>query len=106
MHKTIITLTLLVLIGAGLAATGFSSDIDAEALYKRCASCHGEDGSIEAMGGASPALKGQTSEDLFTKMKGYQDESYGGERAKLMITQVRGLSDEELQALADYMAAF
>ncbi len=78
---------------------------DGKVLYKKCSACHGEDGSKKALGTGHP-LKGQTAEDLLKKMKGYQDGSYGGKKAAIMKRNLSKLTDEDLKALAEYIATF
>jgi cytochrome c len=48
---------------------------DGAALYGACKGCHGADGSKTAMN-VSPALKGQSADDLLAKLKGYKDGTY------------------------------
>ena len=95
--KRIITLfSFCALLVFGVAASGFSAD--GATLFKRCVSCHGADGS------KPPMVKGQTAAVLLEKMKGYAAGTFGGDRKAVMTNVVKGLSTEELQALADYMA--
>ena len=78
---------------------------DGEVLYKKCIACHGTDGSKIALKVGVP-IKGQSEEELFTKMKGYQDGTYGGGKKTLMARNVAKLNDDELKALAAYIATF
>lgn len=96
--KRIVLITTVCLVALfGLSATVFSAD--GAALFKRCVSCHGADGSK-----APHVVKGQTSAALLEKMKGYASGTFGGPQKALMTNMVKSLSPEELQALADYMA--
>lgn len=78
---------------------------DGKALYKTCSACHGKTGEKHALR-VSPLLKGQTADELFKKMKGYQDGTYGGKKKAIMKRNVAKLSDDELKALAKYIATF
>lgn len=87
--------------GAGLSAAA----ADGAELYKPCIGCHGTDGSKAAMGVATP-VKGQTADELYKKLKGYVDGSYGAERKAMMTNAVKKFSDDDLKALADHMSKF
>lgn len=102
--KRILSLcSVLALAGTFFVATAFS--MDGATLYKRCAGCHGPDGTKHAMGVSAP-LKGQSAADLEQKMLGYQDGSYGGAKKVVMAGAVKRLSAEDIKALADYIATF
>ncbi len=79
------------------ASSGLSAD--GAVLYKRCSPCHGADGAK-----APHPVKGQKSDALLKKMKGYLDGSYGGAQKNMMANTLKTLTPEDLQALADYMA--
>ncbi|WP_022851260.1 c-type cytochrome [Limisalsivibrio acetivorans] len=101
MKHLLIATALIIFIGiSAFAASG------AEELYKsKCMSCHGADGTKEALGTSAP-LKGQSASDILSKLKGYADGSYGGSKKVIMKGQVGRLSEEELKSLADYIATF
>lgn len=101
MKRVLLLSSLCAALSFGLAVSGVAAD--GAALYKSCIGCHGADGSKAAMGSAKP-VKGQGAEELYKKMKGYADGSYGGERKVMMTNAVKKYSDEELKALADYMS--
>ncbi len=84
-----------------LSVSAFSGD--GKALYKKCSACHGKDGTKKALRVGAP-LKGQKADELFEKMKGYQDGTYGGKKKAIMKRSVAKLSDEQLKALAAYIA--
>lgn len=96
--KLLVIAILFVSVSAVFAADG-------EVLYKKCIACHGKDGSKIALKVGVP-IKGQSEEELYTKMKGYQDDTYGGEKKAIMKRNVVKLSDEDLKALAAYIATF
>ena len=93
----------LVIIGAFLALSVSAFSTDGKTLFKKCSACHGKDGSKKALGTGAP-LKGQKADALFKKMKGYQDGTYGGKKKAIMKRNVAKLSDEQLKALAAYIA--
>ncbi len=85
-----------------LTLSAFVFSADGEALYKKCSACHGKDGSKKALRVSTP-LKGQKADELFKKMKGYQDGTYGGKKKAIMKRTVAKLSDEQLKALAAFI---
>ncbi len=103
MKKTIQMIAIVAILSLPLAALA----ADGEALYKnkKCSTCHGDDGSKKALGTGHP-LKGQTAEELFKKMKGYRDGTYGDKKAAIMKRNIKDLSDDDLKALAEYIATF
>lgn len=82
---------------------GFSAD--GQALYKKCKSCHGKTGEKHALKVGVP-VKGQKEAELYKKMKGYLDGTYGGKKKAIMKRNLKKYSDEELKALAKFMASF
>ncbi len=80
------------------------TQIDVTTLYTKCAGCHGMKGEKHALG-KSNVIAGQSREELVKKMKGYQAGTYGGPMKGLMNGQVKGLSDDEIDALAGYISS-
>lgn len=86
-----------------VAAGAFSAiSADGAALYKACANCHGADGTQKA----DHVLKGQTSQQIVIKLKGYAAGTYGGDRKDVMRNKVRDLSDADMKSLGDHIATF
>ena len=83
------------------AVSGFAAN--GKTLYKKCVACHGTDGTKSALGVGHP-LKGQKEEALYKKMKGYLDGSYGGKKKAIMKRNLAKYSDDELKALAAFIA--
>ena len=69
---------------------------------KRCIQCHGEEaaGHNEAF---FPSLKGQHHAYLLRQLKWIQ-QGYRKNANDVMVTEVKALSDDELDALADYLS--
>jgi cytochrome c553 len=89
---------------ATAAVTDAVSSDAGKALYAKCAGCHGADGKTKAMGKATP-VAGQSAADLETKLAGYKagtQNSVG--MGMLMKGQVASMSDEDIKAVAAYMA--
>jgi cytochrome c len=78
---------------------------DGSALYSKCKSCHGADGTKKALNVSAP-LKGQSAADIEMKIKGYKDGTYGGSKKIIMAGQVKNLTAEEISALANYISSF
>jgi cytochrome c553 len=79
---------------------------EGEVLYAKCAGCHGKDGKTKALG-KSELLAGQSKEVLEEKLTAYQ----AGKRnvagmGTLMKGQVAGMSEENIEDLAEYISEF
>jgi len=78
--------------------------LDASKLYAKCAGCHGNKGEKKALGKSAP-IGGMDKEKLKKDIKDYKAGTlnrYG--MGPLMKGQVGNLSDEEIDALADYIS--
>jgi len=81
-----------------LAVLGLSSVAMADA-YKKCAGCHGATGEKVALG-KSKVISDMTKQEVVDSLKGYQAGTYGGAMKGLMVAQVKGLSDADIDAIA------
>ena len=68
--------------------------------YDKCASCHGAAGEKAALG-KSKIIKDMTKADFVAALKGYQAGTYGGAQKALMAGQVKGLTEADINAIAD-----
>ena len=95
MKKTILTLTLM---------STLMMAADGAALYKNCLSCHGTMGEKKALG--KSLVINEMSKDEFTAaLKGYKDGLYGRSMKSLMKSKVAALSDEDINALGEYVTS-
>jgi len=90
---------------AATAAVASAVNTDAgKGLYAKCAGCHGADGKTKAMGKAHP-IAGQSAADLETKLHGYKAGTLNSVgMGMLMKGQVASMSDDDIKAIAAYMA--
>ena len=65
-----------------------------------CVGCHGSSFEKKAMG-VSKVVKDMSKEDIVKALKGYKSGSYGGAMKNIMSAQVKALSDEDINSLAD-----
>lgn len=73
-----------------------------EAKYKAvCSVCHGQ--KAEGMGNY-PRLAGQTSEEIRSKLLDYRAGKQMGPLTAIMAATAKDLSDEDIEALAAYIA--
>ncbi len=91
----------LVLATAILGSTSLMASGDA--LYKKCAGCHGAQGEKKALG-ESKVINTISKSDLVVSLKGYKDGSYGGAMKGLMKGQVASLNDTQIDELATYIS--
>ena len=87
----------IILLTSILACAAFANP------YAKCVGCHGANGEKAAMG-KSKVIKDMTKADFIAAMKGYKDGSYGGPMKGLMKGQVAGLSDADIEAMANQIA--
>lgn len=76
--------------------------VDGQAAYASCVGCHGATGG----GGVGPELKSKTRDDLVTKLKAYRAGEQVGPMTAMMAPMALGLSDADIEALADYIVTF
>jgi cytochrome c len=89
----------------GLAILGATSlfAADGAGLYKKCQGCHGVNGEKAALG-KSQIIKGWEASKTVAALKGYKDGTYGGAMKGVMKGQVAALNDDQIQAIADFIA--
>ncbi len=77
-------------------------------LYKKCIACHGARGDKVAPGSAGSILIADLSKKiLIDDMKGYRAKTLSrGGTAAIMYLQANGLSDEDIEILAEYISSF
>jgi cytochrome c553 len=66
-----------------------------------CAGCHGQQGQGQA---SFPKLAGQAAEQIASKLRDYKAGKEIGPQSAMMIPTAQALSDEEIDALAKYIA--
>lgn len=78
-----------------------AASLHQRATAAMCANCHGTDGrTIE--GSAIPALVGMPKDYMLRQMQAFKD---GSRPATVMHQIVKGLTDAQVQTIADYYAA-
>ena len=80
-----------------------SNELNAETLFKTCASCHGLKGEKEALG-KSQVITGWDKDRVIKALNGYKDGSYGGVMKNLMKTHVETKTPGQIEVLADYIS--
>ena len=88
-----------------LLFAGFTVSLmaDPSAMYKKCAGCHGADGSKKALG-KSKVISAMSVDEIAKSLRGYKDGTYGGKMKGLMKGQVRSLKDGDIDAFSAYIA--
>lgn len=69
--------------------------------YSSCAGCHGTNGE----GGVGPALNSQSADEIVAKLKKYKAGEQLGPMTGMMAPLAQALSEEDMQAIADYISA-
>jgi len=96
------------LAGAVLATLGLSGTAvaaDGAALYKAkaCFSCHGADANTPIMP-SYPKLAGQNAQYAFNQMKDIKSGKRNNGQTAAMKGIIAGVSDDEMKAIADWLA--
>ncbi len=82
----------------GVAASG----VNGHDLYvAKCVSCHGE--TAEGLAG-NPKLVGLSKADIQSRLTDYRDGKQMGPKTVIMAAMAKPLSDEQIAALASYLA--
>lgn len=84
---------------AGATAVAAVAALPGEAKYAACGACHGAQGG----GGVGPALAGQTVEYIVGRLNQYKAGEKVGNQSNLMWGQAAGLSDQDMNELAEYI---
>jgi len=81
-----------------------SATPEAPAAFAKCTGCHGAMGQTKALG-KSAVIAGQDKEALIESLKAYQagTKNVAG-MGSLMKSQVEKLSDEDIEAIAEYLS--
>ena len=74
---------------------------DGAAIYKKCAGCHGASGEKTNFA----KLQGLSKADVVAKLQGYQS-GQGGAKKAMMIPQAKGLSADQIDAVAAHISQF
>jgi len=78
---------------------------DGAALYAKCVGCHGANGEKAALG-KSAVITGQDAAKTVEQLKGYKAGTLNiAGMGGLMKGQVASMSDADIQAVSDYIAA-
>ncbi|WP_415396338.1 c-type cytochrome [Sulfurimonas sp. CS5] len=77
--------------------------LDAKALFKVCASCHGQNAEKAALG-KSKIIKGWSVRETTIALNGYKDGSYGGPMKSVMKGQANKLNDEQIKVIGEYIS--
>ena len=93
---------------AGQKAAQTQSPSDPEALYRKCASCHGKDGKSIAPGSAGNVqIASLNKAQVIELLQGFRAQKISrGGNSIIMYMQAKNLSDEDIEALATYIDAF
>ncbi|RDU69690.1 cytochrome C [Helicobacter cholecystus] len=83
----------------GLASMLFA---EAPAVYKKCTTCHGVDG--KKVGVAPKPIAGLSKQQAIDLLTGYKNKTIKTPKANTMFIQVKNLSNEDINTLAEYIA--
>ena len=94
-------LALLAFIGAASLALG----AEAPVVFKKCQICHGPTGQKLAPG-SKQTIAGLPKDKLLEDLKGYKaGTADNGGNKNIMYAQMKNVSDEDIEALAEYISS-
>ncbi len=97
MKKTLLAMSLLTAAGMAQAA---DLEVAKSIVKEKCHLCHGEEG--EASSAVYPRLAGQNRTYLVKQLKNFRD---GKRKSDTMNEMAAGLTDEQIEALAEYFSS-
>ena len=83
----------------GGTAVAAVATLPGEAKYAACGACHGSNGG----GGVGPALAGQTVQYIVGRLNQYKAGEKVGNQSNMMWGQAAGLSETDINDLAEYI---
>jgi len=89
------------LCSSSLAQTPTATSLHARSLASMCANCHGTEGRT-VDGSAIPSLVGMPKNYMLMQLKAFKD---GSRPATVMHQIVKGVSDTQVETIADYFAS-
>ncbi|MEN8130197.1 MAG: cytochrome c [Pseudomonadota bacterium] len=101
--KTISLTVFAGFISMGMAANAFAADGAALFQSKTCWSCHGKDANTPIMP-VYPKLAGQNADYAFNQMKDIKSGARNNGQTAAMKGVMGLVSDEEMRAIADWLA--
>ena len=99
--KNNLTAALLLLLSAGASWSQDSATLHNRALAATCANCHGTEGKT-IDGSAIPSLVGMPKSYMIMQMNAFKD---GSRPATVMHQISKGITNEQVERLANYFAA-
>lgn len=93
-------------VGAAEASAGAVVAPDGGQLFltKACLSCHGPDGRTPLLP-IYPKVAGQNADYLYNQLRDFKNGSRSNGQAAVMLGLMASLNEEEMRALADWLAA-
>ena len=99
--KTQLVAAVLASVSASAALANESTALHTRSLAATCANCHGTDGRT-VPGSAIPSLVGMPKNYMVLQMKAFKE----GTRPATVMHQInKGITDEQIDRIADYFAA-
>ena len=90
----------LLLAGTSLAMADAAAG---DALYKKCAGCHGADGKTKALGKSGP-IAGLAAEEVVKDLQGYKAGTLNKHGMGGVMKGQANMSDEDMKAVAEYIS--
>ena len=77
--------------------------VDGKQIFSKCIGCHGKSAELAALR-KSKIIKGWSTDKVVTALNGYKDGTYGSTMKGVMKSQVKSLSQDDINAVAKYIS--
>jgi len=82
-----------------------ATEPNGQILYKKCASCHGQNAEKKALN-KSAIIQDWDASKIANALKGYKNGTYGGAMKGIMKGQVVSMSEKEIDLVSEHIASF
>jgi len=77
--------------------------VDGKLIFSKCIGCHGKSAELAALR-KSKIIKGWSADKVVHALNGYKDGTYGSTMKGVMKSQVKSLSQDDINAVAKYIS--
>jgi len=77
--------------------------VDGKLIFSKCIGCHGKSAELAALR-KSKIIKGWSADKVVHALNGYTDGTYGGTMKGVMKSQIKSLSQDDINAVAKYIS--
>ena len=104
--KSIALIASALVLSVSVGTTASAAELDGAKLFKKrtCWACHGKDAKTPTPGQPYPKLAGQNADYAFAQMKDIKSGVRNNGKAEAMKAVMHLVTEEEMRAIADWIA--